>query len=84
MKRHLAAGAAALALFATPASTAFANAGSPGTTFPEQPGSHTQRGCNALGTNPGTGPGGPALPNALGTPAGRIVIGVYTDACGPA
>lgn len=83
MKR-LAAGAAALALFATAASPVFADAGPPGSTFPEQPGTHTQTGCNTLGTNPGTGPTGPALPNASGTPAGEIVVGLYTDACGPA
>jgi hypothetical protein len=81
MKRRLAAGAAALALFATAASPAFADAGDPGSTFPEQPGTHPARGCQALFTNPGTGPTGPALPNASGTPAGGIVVGMFIDAC---
>ena len=83
MKRRLAAGAAALALFATAASPALADQGSPGTTFPEQPDNNPQTGCQALFTNPGTGPTGPALPNASRTPAGGIVVGNFTDACAP-
>jgi len=83
MKRRLAAGAAALALFAAAASPALADQGSPGTTFPEQPGNNPQTGCQALFTNPGTGPTGPALPNASPTPAGGIVVGNFTDACAP-
>jgi hypothetical protein len=82
MKRRLAAGAAALALFATAASPAFADQGAPGTTYPEQPGDHNQTGCEALATNPGTGQG-PALTNA--SPTAIAIVGpLYTDACGPA
>jgi hypothetical protein len=81
MKRRLAAGAAALALFATAASPAFADQGAPGTTYPEQPGDHNQAGCDALVTNPGTGP--TALTNASPS-AVAIVVPLFTDACGPA
>jgi hypothetical protein len=55
MKRRLVAGVAALALFATAASPAFADRGSPGSTYPEQPGTHVAAACNAILTGPSQG-----------------------------
>jgi hypothetical protein len=75
MKRRLVAGAAALALFATAASPAFADQGSPGSTYPEQPGTHVATGCSAVVANTGTG-----LSNGSAT-AGAIANGLITDAC---
>jgi hypothetical protein len=67
--------AATLALGAGPA---LADAGAPGTTFPEQPGDSGATACEAVVTNPGTGMDGHAAfsPTAL-----AIVGGVITDAC---
>jgi hypothetical protein len=75
MKRRLVAGAAALALFATAASPAFADRGSPGSTFPEQPGTHVATGCNAILTGPGQG-----FTNDSDT-AFAIQSGLITEAC---
>jgi hypothetical protein len=77
MKRRLVAGAAALALFATAASPAFADQGSPGSTFPEQPGTHVATGCNAILTGPGQGP------SRNSDVAFAIQTGLFTDACSP-
>ena len=68
--------AATLALGGGPA---LADAGTPGTTFPEQPG--TPPGCAAVTTNPGTGPGGQGVVHFLDTPAGPILTGIIVDAC---
>ena len=67
--------AATLALGAGPA---LADAGAPGTTFPEQPG--TPPGCEAVTTNPGTGPGGQGVVHFSDT-AGGILGPLITDAC---
>src|SRR5215216_2809734 len=67
--------AGALALGAGPA---LADAGAPGTTFPEQP--PAVPGCEPVTTNPGTGPGGQAVLNFSDTAAG-ITGGLLTDAC---
>jgi hypothetical protein len=75
MKRRLIAGAAALALFATTASPAFADQGAPGSTFPDQPGTHTATGCAAIFGNPGQGPARDSLV------AYAIQIALFTDAC---
>jgi hypothetical protein len=66
---------ATLALGAGPA---LADAGAPGTTFPEQPGGHVATGCGAVLTNPGSGEGGHA---ALSPTALAIVGGLIEDAC---
>jgi hypothetical protein len=70
----------ALAFAATLAASAFADAGPPGSTFPEQPGTHSQTACAAVLSNPGTGPGGPASQNMSPT-AGAITSGLFADAC---
>jgi hypothetical protein len=73
MKRISAALAvAALAIAAVPAA---ADPGAPGTTFPEQPGSHTSAGCSAVLSNPG------ATTAPLSATADAIVSGLIVDAC---
>jgi hypothetical protein len=57
------------------ASPALADPGAPGTTFPEQPGTHVQTACTAVTTNPGQGISH-ASPNAVGT-----LTGLIEDAC---
>jgi hypothetical protein len=61
-------------------SVAWGDAGPPGTTFPEQPGSHPATACSAVASNPGTGFGGAFSQNASPTAIG-IVGGLYADAC---
>jgi hypothetical protein len=77
VKRYLLALCVAVLVGAAPA---FADAGPPGTTFPEQPGSHVQGGCNGVTSNPGTGPGGSGMQNMSPT-AGQITGGLLADAC---
>jgi hypothetical protein len=55
MRRRLMVFLCAAALTAVGASPAWADAGSPGSTFTEQPGAHVQTGCGAVTTNPGSG-----------------------------
>ena len=55
-------------------------AGPPGTNFPEQPGNNVQNACTAVLSNPGSGPGGPAMTNASPT-ALVIVNALVVDAC---
>lgn len=66
---------AALLGLAVPAA-ALADAGAPGSTFPEQPG--TPPACEIVTTNPGTGVGGHASPSQT---ALQILNGLLTDAC---
>ena len=81
MARRLALSAiTAAALLAAVATPALANAGAPGTTFPEQPGTHPANACRAITTNPGTGAGGAFTTNASPT-AQIIATGLLTDAC---
>jgi hypothetical protein len=75
MKRRIVAAAAALALFATTACPAFADRGAPGSTFPEQPGTHVATGCAAIFGNPGQG----VIHNS--DVAFAIQSGLFTDAC---
>jgi len=74
MKR-MAAVVASVAVAGLTASPALADQGSPGTTFPEQPGGNVVAGCTALVEQS----------NALGLErdptAGAILSGLYTDAC---
>ena len=58
------------------ASPALADPGAPGTTFPEQPGTHVQTACTAVTTCPGQA-FSHAAPNAIGT-----LTGLIGDACG--
>jgi hypothetical protein len=67
-------------LIATAAGPAFADAGAPGTTFPEQPAGHVQTACGAVTTNPGTGTGGQFGQHASPR-AGAITTGLLVDAC---
>jgi hypothetical protein len=55
MKQRMVAAAAALVLFAATASPAFADRGAPGSTFPEQPGTHIAIGCATVLANVVTG-----------------------------
>jgi hypothetical protein len=66
--------AAALAVGAGPA---LADAGAPGTTFPEQP---PLAGCDAVTTNPGTGTGGTSSLHVADI-AANIQAGLIVDAC---
>jgi len=75
MKRRLVAGAAPLALFAAVASPASADRGSPGSTYPEQPGTHVASACGAIVANTGT-----AQANSSPT-ASAITTGNLIDAC---
>lgn len=75
MKRRLIAGAATLAVVAAAAAPAAADPGSPGSTFPEQPGAHVAQGCASISGNAGQG-----VLNMSGT-AGNITFGLFTDAC---
>lgn len=59
------------------ASPTLADPGTPGTTFPEQPGTHVQTACTAVTTNPGQA-FSHAAPNAVGT-----LMGLIEDACLP-
>ena len=74
MKRITTVGACVgvLALMGGPA---LADPGAPGTTFPEQPGSHPQAGCAALLSNPG------ALSAPRSVTAFTITNGLFGDAC---
>ena len=62
------------------ASTALAAPGAPGTTFPEQPGTHPQAACLAVTTNPGTGLTGRSG-EVISPTAGAITLGLIQDAC---
>jgi hypothetical protein len=54
---------------------AFADVGAPGSTFPEQPGSHVATGCAAVGAHTGT-----AAASMSGV-AADITSGLFADAC---
>ena len=80
MRRAIAIGIASLTLLAASATSASADAGAPGTTFPAQPGSHLLGACGAVTTNPGSGFGGASETNESPT-AGAITTGLLTSAC---
>jgi hypothetical protein len=79
MKRWILTILASAALMTAGAGQALADAGTPGTTFPEQPG-NVQSGCTAVTTNPGSGFGGQSGQNASPT-ATAITTGILLDAC---
>lgn len=65
---------AAVSVFAgLPATSAVADQGPPGATFPEQPGGNLATGCQAVISAPGQGPGSPV--------AQAITTGLLEDAC---
>ena len=66
---------ASVALTALAAGPALADSGAPGTTFPEQPGSHTHTGCAALVSTSG------ALSAPRSETAFAITNGLIGDAC---
>jgi hypothetical protein len=69
--------ALAVAALAVTAGPAAADPGAPGTTFPEQPGSHTSAGCSAVLSNPG------ATTAPRSATADAITTGLIADACFP-
>jgi hypothetical protein len=75
MKRVLVGALATGALLVAPLSPALADAGAPGSTFPEQPGGNVAVACAAVGANTGT-----AGANQSAT-AGAIVGPLFADAC---
>ena len=74
MKR-VASAALAVAALAVTAAPAGADRGAPGTTFPEQPGSHNAAACSAILSNPGA----TTAPRSAGADA--ITTGIFFDAC---
>ena len=68
------------ALMAATSSVAFADAGAPGSTFPEQPGTNPATACGKVTTNPGTGTGGAAAAH-LPPIAQAITSGILADGC---
>jgi hypothetical protein len=80
MKRRIVPILVAGALLAVGAAPAVGDAGAPGATFPEQPGTNDQNACTAITTNPGTSEAGHGSTN-LSPTAGAILTGLLTDAC---
>ncbi|HEX9597910.1 MAG TPA: hypothetical protein VF963_00910 [Gaiellaceae bacterium] len=80
MRRRTLTIVASAALMTATAGSALADAGPPGTTFPEQPGTNPQTACAAVSTNPGTGFGGQFGQNASPR-AVAIATGLFADAC---
>ncbi len=73
MRRIVIAFAAVLVFAGLPATSAHADQGPPGTTFPEQPGGNVATACQAVISAPGQGPGSPV--------AQAITTGLLEDAC---
>jgi hypothetical protein len=80
VKRRILSILVAGALVAVGAAPAFGDAGPPGTTFPEQPGTNVQAACAAVTTNPGTNP--TTGHSQLSPTAQAIVFSLIADACG--
>ena len=74
MKRRLIGILAFAALLAAAPGAAWADAGEPGTTFPEQPGSNVQTACTAVTT-------GPSMGENASPVASAITSGLVLDAC---
>ena len=73
--KHRVIGILAVAVvFAAVPSAARADAGAPGTTFPEQPGSSVQTACTAVTTNP-------SMAENQSPTASAITSGLVEDAC---
>jgi hypothetical protein len=69
------------ALMAATSSAALADAGAPGTTFPEQPGANPATACANLITNPGTGLVGGASGAHISPTAAAITMALLADGC---
>jgi hypothetical protein len=72
---------ATAALMTATAAVAFADAGSPGTTFPEQPGTNPATACATVVSNPGTGVDGGASGAHISPTAQAITNGILQDGC---
>jgi len=75
MKRLTVSALAAFGLLLVSVAPAFADAGSPGNTFPDQPGTHTATGCISATTNPAVD-----LLHDSST-ANAIILGLIGAAC---
>lgn len=75
LKRSISTVTVTAALIVAGTGVASADPGAPGTTFPEQPGTHTQTACAAVTTGPGQG-----ISHASPT-AGVVLTGLIEDAC---
>jgi hypothetical protein len=80
MQRRVLGFLAAAVFMAVSASPALADAGAPGTTFPEQPGNNAETACVAVTTNPGSGVGG-STEGHISPTAAAITGGLIVDAC---
>ena len=74
MRRFLAAASTAVIIWIGPAAAALADPGTPGQTFPEQPGTHVQPGCAAVMTSG-------AVDAPMSSRALAITSGLFADAC---
>jgi hypothetical protein len=81
MRRRMVAVVCAAAFMAVPAIPAWGDAGAPGTTFPEQPGTHTLPACLAVTSNPGTSYGG-VFDQHVPTFVNDQTTALLVDACG--
>jgi len=79
MKRLTISALAAFGLMLVSMAPAYADSGSPGSTFPEQPGTNVANACNSVLSNPGTGTGGAASHDSA--TAASITGGLIVDAC---
>ncbi|TME86391.1 MAG: hypothetical protein E6I44_13600 [Chloroflexi bacterium] len=79
LRRFVVATFASAALMVATAAVALADPGAPGSTFPEQPGTHPATACASVVSNPGTGVGGAAA--HFSSTAQAITNGLVTDAC---
>jgi hypothetical protein len=79
LRRLAVATLASAALMMATAAVASADPGAPGSTFPEQPGTHPAAACASIVSNPGTGVGGAAA--HFSSTAQAITSGLLADAC---
>jgi len=79
MKRLTVSALTAFGLLLVSVAPVYADAGSPGGTFPEQPGTNIATACNSVLSNPGTGQGGAASHDS--STAAAITGGLVFDAC---
>jgi hypothetical protein len=77
MKRVLLASLGSAVFAVVTAAPALADAGAPGSTFPEQPGTHVAQACATAPTSPGATQ---FFANGSAT-AQTIVLGIIADAC---
>jgi ribonuclease PH len=80
MTRLILATVSTAALLIAAATVALADAGAPGTTFPEQPNANVANACAMVVSNPGTGVGG-ATTGRISPIAQAITGSLLQDAC---